>query len=475
MAEAEVKDPVAATGAHAGTWVEKVRLKVAEDRAAGLYDFSKIQDVGLDMGAKNLTTDKIAKIINRTFETEGGARLKAYVSTCVHCGLCSEACHHYLSNANDPNYSPVGKVKRTIWKMIAKKGRLTPDELKECRIVANTECNICRRCLQFCPFGIDMGYMMALVRRICHLCNVTPLYIQDTAHSHAATMNQMWVKDDEWTDSLQWQEDEARSEFPNLRIPLAKEGSDVYYSVIGPEPKFRTQLIYQAAAIMHVAGVDYTMPAFPGWDNSDMCMFTGDLEMMGRIKKYHYDSALKLKVKKIVMGECGHAFRSVYDMGNRWLGWKMPPIPIVHSIQFFYELVRDGKIKPREKLAEKVSFHDPCNTVRGRGLHEMGRYVTRVFCEELIEMHPNRELNLCCNAGGGVINCGPPWKNKRVLSNSAKAEQMARVADQGVTTIVAPCHNCHGGLEDIIHRYHLPLKLKFLGDILYQYMEKPEA
>ena len=90
---------------------------------------------------------------------------------------------------------------------------------------------------------------MNIVRRICHKLGVTPQYLQDTAHSHSATMNQMWVKSDEWIDSLQWQEDEARDEFPNLRIPIEKEGADFMYSVIAPEPKFRTQLIYQATAI----------------------------------------------------------------------------------------------------------------------------------------------------------------------------------------------------------------------------------
>ena len=77
------------------------------------------------------------------------------------------------------------------------------------------------------------------------------------------------------------------------------------------------------------AKVDWTMPATPGWDNSDMCMFTGDFEMMARLKRVHYETAFRLKAKRIVMGECGHAFRSIYDVGNRALGWKFPPIPVV--------------------------------------------------------------------------------------------------------------------------------------------------
>jgi Fe-S oxidoreductase len=431
-----------------------------------------IKDEGVERGAEKLTPERIEKTINAVLGNEAGARLKAYVETCAHCGLCSEACHFFLSRDRDPRFSPVGKVKQTIWEMLDKKGKVSAEFMKQAIQVAQTECNMCRRCVQYCPFGIDIAYMMSLVRRIGHKLEITPLYIQDTAHSHAATMNQMWVKDDEWIDALIWQEDELRDELPNARIPLEKEGAEIMYSVIGPEPKFRTQLIYQAAAIMNVAGCDWTMPATPGWDNSDMAMYTGDSEMMGRLKRMHFDTASRLRVKKIVMGECGHAFRSVYDTGNRVLGWQMPPIPVVHALEFYWDLLNEGKIKVAKKFEEPVTFHDPCNVVRGRGLHEKAREVVRAFCSNLIEMTPNKEHNYCCAAGGGVINCGPPFKNARVESNRVKAEQLQAT---GVKVCIAPCHNCHGGLEDIIHKYKLGMELKFLGEIIYDCMEKPDA
>lgn len=431
-----------------------------------------IKDEGIERGAEKLTPEKIEKTINAVLGNEAGSRLKAYVETCAHCGLCSEACHFYLSRDRDPRFSPVGKVKQTIWEMVDKKGKVSVEFMKQATQIAQTECNLCRRCVQYCPFGIDIGYMMSLVRRIVHKLELTPLYIQDTAHSHSATMNQMWVKDDEWIDALHWQEDEIREELPNARIPLEKEGAEIMYSVIGPEPKFRTQLIYQAAAIMNEAGMDWTMPATPGWDNSDMAMFTGDSEMMGRLKRMHFEAAARLRVKKIVMGECGHAFRSVYDTGNRVLGWQMPPIPVVHALEFYWDLLNEGKIKVAKQIEEPVTFHDPCNVVRGRGLHDKAREVVRAFCPNLVEMHPNREHNICCAAGGGVINCGPPFKNSRVESNSIKAEQLKAT---GVRLCIAPCHNCHGGLEDIIHKYKLGMELKFLGEIIYDCMEKPNA
>jgi Fe-S oxidoreductase len=431
-----------------------------------------IKDEGVERGAEKLTPERIEKTINAVFDNEAGARLQAYVDTCAHCGLCSDACHFFLSRDRDPRFSPVGKVKQTIWEMLDKKGKVSAEFMKQAIQVAQTECNMCRRCVQYCPFGIDIAYMMSLVRRIGHKLEITPLYIQDTAHSHSATMNQMWVKDDEWIDALLWQEDELRDEFPTGRIPLEKEGAEIMYSVIGPEPKFRTQLIYQAAAIMNEAGCDWTMPATPGWDNSDMAMYTGDSEMMGRLKRMHFDTAARLRVKKIVMGECGHAFRSVYDTGNRVLGWQMPPIQVVHALEFYWDLLNEGKIKVAKKFEEPVTFHDPCNVVRGRGLHEKARDVVRAFCSNFIEMTPNKEHNYCCAAGGGVINCGPPFKNARVESNRVKAEQLQRT---GVKVCIAPCHNCHGGLEDIIHTYKLGIELKFLGEIIYDCMEKPNA
>lgn len=438
------------------------------------YDVKTIKDIGLDTGAARLTPEKIEKTINQVLASETGARLKVYVDTCVHCGLCSEACHYYLSRDNNPVFSPAGKVKQTLWEIVEKKGKVSVDFIRRAAELCYTECNLCRRCAMYCPFGIDVAYLMLIMRRICHKLGITPQYIQDTAHSHAATANQMWVKEDEWVDTLFWQEEEAKEEIENIRIPVEKEGAEIMYSVIGPEPKFRAQLIYQAAVIMNVAGVDWTMPGTPGWDNSDMAMYTGDHEVMGRIKRKHFDTAARLKVKKIVMGECGHAFRSVYDVGNRAVGWKMPPIQMVHALEFYYELFRDGKIKVAEKFEQPVTLHDPCNVIRGRGLHEMARYVVEKTCKTFVEMHPNREHNYCCCAGGGVINCGPPFRDKRVVSNRVKADQIRATKNKGVEIVIAPCHNCHGGLEDIIHHYELGVELKFLGDIIYQVMEKPE-
>ncbi len=437
-------------------------VKISKDHVA---------DVGIDEGVKRLTPEKIKQAVDRVLNQESAARLEAYLKTCVHCGLCAEACHTYLSRDKDPNFAPVAKVRNTLWELVKRKGDVDGDFIRNMARIAFLECGTCRRCSMYCPFGIDIAYLMMLIRRICHLLRVVPQYLQDTTNSHSATSNQMWVNQDEWIDTLMWQEEEAQFDYSKLRIPLDKEGADVMYSVIGPEPKIMAHLIANMAKLMHIAGIDWTMPSTDGWDNSNMAMFSGDFEVMGRVERLHWETAQRLKVKKIVMGECGHAYRgAVYD-GPRWLGWKFPPIPMVHAIDFYYGLLKSGKIKIKKKYQEHVTVQDPCNTVRGLGLGEKLRYIINETCENFTDVYPRYEHNYCCAAGGGLINCGPPWKTLRMKSNKVKADQLR---ETGAHIIVTPCHNCHSGLDDIIDYYDLGMHTKFIIDILMETVDFPE-
>ena len=432
---------------------------------------SQVVDSGLDETIKKLTPDQIERVVRHVMDNETSARLKVFVDTCVHCGLCSEACQTFISRDRDPWFSPVAKVKNTIWELIKRKGKVDGAFIRRMSRIVFTECAVCRRCSMYCPFGIDIAYLLLVGRRICSLLGVVPKYLQDTTNSHAATSNQMWVHQDEWIDTLQWQEEEAQFEIPSARIPLEKEGADIMYSVIAPEPKILAQLLGNMSQIFTAAGADWTMPATDGWDNSNMAMYSGDFEVMGRVERLHWDTAARLKVKRIVMGECGHAFRgAVYD-GPRWLGWQYPPIPMVHAIEYYYELLSTGKIKVKEKYKPHVTVQDPCNTVRGRGLGDKLRYVIDALCENFTDISPNYEHNYCCMAGGGTINCGPPWKRSRMLSNRVKAEQLQAT---GADIVITPCHNCHSGIEDVIGFYKLGMHVKFISEIMVEVMDVPE-
>jgi hypothetical protein len=41
--------------------------------------------------------------------------------------------------------------------------------------------------------------------------------------------------------------------------------------------------------------------------------------------------------------------------------------------------------------------------------------------------------------------------------------------------VITPCHNCHSGLEDLLHYFELGMTTKFMLEIIYDCMVKPNA
>ena len=431
-----------------------------------------VSDPGIDETAKKLTQEQIEKVIKHVLEKESAGRLRIFIETCIHCGLCSEACHYYLAYERDPSYAPVAKVRQTLWDMIRRKYQVDAESIKMYARIAYAECNICKRCSMYCPFGIDMAYLLSVVRRICGLLGVVPQYLQDQGNSHMYTYSLSWIGQDDWVDTVLWIEDELRMDIRDACIQLDKVGAEIMYSPHSIEAKFKTNLLTNIAKILNVAGVDWTMPSFDGWDSTNQAMHIGDYETMGMVERMHFDAAMRLKVKKIVTSECGHSFRAaVYD-GSRWLGWKKSPITYLHPTQLFYELIRDGKLKIDRKIQEPVTVQDPCSIVRNRGLGEMLRYIIRATCEDFRDVTPRLEHNYCCCAGSGVVNYGPPWKFVRMEGGRVKMRQLE---ETGAKIVFAPCHSCYKTIEELIHYYKADMQVMFISELLVQTMEIPEV
>ncbi|MDQ7786940.1 MAG: (Fe-S)-binding protein [Thermodesulfovibrionales bacterium] len=259
-------------------------------------------DVGLDESIKGLTPEKIEKTIKAVLGART-ARIRAVLETCIHCGLCSKACQWYLSNDGDPSYAPVAKMRMTIWEMLKRDGKVDAEFIKQCARIVFTECNICHRCSMYCPYGLDVTFIIGLVRRVCFVLGVVPQRQMDQDHAHATTLNQVWLGQNDWLDTMQWQEEEVGAEYKDLRIPIDKEGAEVMWLPLGAEPKTGIYHIERTAKIMHAAGIDWTVPGKDVWDSSNMPMFLRDFATMQRIVRGLFDNAIRLRIKKMVLTE----------------------------------------------------------------------------------------------------------------------------------------------------------------------------
>lgn len=261
-----------------------------------------INDPGLDEMVQKLTPEKIQKAYNAVFG-KISSRVKAIIETCMHCGLCAEACQWYLSNDKDPTYAPVAKMRMTAWELINRKGQVDPEFVKQCARIVFTECNICHRCSMYCPFGLDITFIIGLVRRFCFLLGVVPQRMMEMNQAFMATLNQVWMSQNDYIDALLWREEEGAPDFKNLRIPFEKEGAEIVWFPLAAEPKSGFYHIDRLAKIMQVAGVDWTMCIVDGWDSSNMPMFIRDFATMQRIVKSLFDNTARLRAKRMVLTE----------------------------------------------------------------------------------------------------------------------------------------------------------------------------
>lgn len=417
-----------------------------------------------------LNTRKIKEMLH----ANNGARIRTWLNICASCGLCAESCFVYLGNDRNPKLSPAYKFRHTLGEMYRRKGNVDVPFLESCFDILWLQCTMCKRCSMHCPFGIDVAAMIATARNICHSQGVTPQNLVEFVENCRTTGNHMGLPLAELTETCDWMVEEAADEYRGVTIPIDKKGAKYMYTINPREPVYYPQDISHAAIIFTVAEENWTLPSF-GWDCTNLPMFAGDRATAGQQVRNVYEKALELGAEKILITECGHAYRSLKFEGPYLAGYPdgKPPVEVVHYVQLIYEYLRDGRIKidPAKKIKEPITFQDPCNVSRNGGLWDIARKIIPYLAEDFRDMSPNRDENHCCGGGGGIMPMGPRFKPPRMLSGRVKAEQIRAT---GAKYVIAPCHNCFDQIRDLSEEHHLGVKVISFKEIICESMIVPE-
>lgn len=401
-----------------------------------------------------------------------GARVKMYLKICARCGLCADKCHFFLAHDRDPKQVPSYKIKPLL-ELVKKKGNVDEAFLKNMYEVAFGDCSMCRRCSLYCPFGIDIATMISFTRSLLVTQGLTPEPLKKAIANYYETGNQMAITDEEWVDTIEWMEEDLQEELPGATIPIDKHGAKIMYTVNAREPKFYPMDIYYAAKVFYLAGEDWTVPSKPGWDDTNLAMFAGDIKAASHVVGLIRDRAIELGVKQVAITECGHAFRATKWEGPGWLG-EPYPFEVVHSVELFAQYLRDGRIKIKEKgFEEPATYQDPCNVSRSGGLAQDGRYLMNRLCADFRDMVPSGDgnYNFCCGGGGGFIPMAGEFRKRRLDSGKVKAEQIRKT---GAKVVIVPCHNCFDQINDLSKTYELGVKVVQFKEVLEELMIVPE-
>ena len=396
---------------------------------------------------------------------------------CVHCGMCTDACHYVLANPGDPTYAPTYKadrIRRIFKRHYDWTGRVVPwwtkagtvntdEDLEELKDIVFGKCTNCRRCTFNCPMGVDYATFNRMARGLLVSVGVMPEGVAVVSKDQWELGNQMGVLKEDYIDTIEWMSEELVDEVEDdaASIPIDEPNKKIMYTINPREVKYDPRSISDAAKIFWAAGESWTMPS-EGWDMTNFGLFSGDDDLGGAVARRVYEKAIELKSQVVVMSECGHGYRSTRCEGPNWAGMDIP-FEMESSVITMLNYVKEGKIKvDKTKNAIPVTFHDSCNNARSCGLTEEPRELLDLVCTDFREMYPNRAENYCCTGGGGAMSMSE-YAPLRLKSGKIKADQLKAT---GAKIVVTSCHNCVDGLADVIKHYDLGMEVTQLVNLV---------
>jgi Fe-S oxidoreductase len=394
---------------------------------------------------------------------------------CAKCQTCSEACHIYEESGYNPIYRPTyrSEILRRIYYKYIKNGStwVHGDIDLNWKAVARLielsyRCNLCRRCGQTCPIGADNGLVAHEIRKIASQemgiaakeLHKDGSVLQQTVGSSTG-MNSLVVKD-----NMEFiEEDMTEKTGIEVKVPWDKEGADILLIHNAGEIMSWPENVGAFAVLFNAAGLDWTLSSdVAAYDGINYGVWYDDVQF-SRTAVMHAKAAAKLGVKKIVLGECGHAHKALTVIADRVLTGDLN-IPRESSMPILLDIVKSGKVKfDKSRNDFPVTLHDPCNLTRLMGVISPQREIMKAIVPEgrFREMEPHGCNNYCCGGGSGfAIMSGhnfADWRHhlpgRRKFRQILEAFGNEPMDPEHPKYVCAPCSNCKGQLRDIISYY----------------------
>lgn len=216
---------------------------------------------------------------------------------------------------------------------------------------------------------------------------------------------------------------------PELHIPTVKEmkksGEDFDYLFwVGSMGAFdnRSQKIALSFAhLMNAANVKFAILGNKEKNSGDTPRRLGNEFLFQELATANIAEFEKAGVQKIVTID-PHAY-NIFK--NEYPDFGLDGVEVIHHTELLYDLIKEGKLKPKHAINETITFHDSCYLGRYNDVYDPPREILKAIPGvELVEMKRNRGDGMCCGAGGGLM-----WMEEDTghRINVARTEQAVEV------------------------------------------------
>jgi Fe-S oxidoreductase len=335
-------------------------------------------------------------------------------------------------------------------------------------------CSACRRCKMSCPMGIDHGLVTHLGRWILAEIGIVPkaLVVATREQLVGETGNTSAIPVPALVDTCEFLEEELIDIYRiPAKFPFDVEDAEFVFFPAVSDFLLEADTLMGNAAVMFATGGSWTIGK-GYYDGINYGLFYSD-RMLERIVTKEAMELKRLRGKKILIGECGHASRSAKSFIPTFCGGTQAP-PVVNCMEYALESLQTGKLNLRkDTITERVTYHDPCNIARSGWIVDQPRELLKAFCKDFVEMTPKGKDNYCCGGGGGTVSIDEIRKFRTDSAGKIKAKQ---IRDTGAKYVVSPCANCKKQLREVCEDNGLDdVEVVGLHDLLLKAIELPES
>jgi Fe-S oxidoreductase len=399
------------------------------------------------------------------------APIASYFASCVHCGLCAEACLFY-TETGDPRYTPIHKLEplrrvyRQEYTLLGRLGKalglskpVTDDELAEWKELVYDSCTLCARCSLVCPVGNDIVYMVRKLREGMAVSGHAPAGMIGATTRAVEIGSPMGVR----LPALQAQMKHVQAE-TGIEIPMDVEGVEYMVLLSSMEIMNFPEYLGAIARIMRQAGRTWTLCS-TAFEATNSGIQIGNSDLARLIVSRIVDGAERLKVKTVISPECGHAYTAL-----RWDGANLIGRPFTFGVQHILEVLDEfraqGLLKTEGFETARTTFHDPCQLVRRGGVIEQPRNLMQMVAQDFVEMDDPGKYNWCCGGGGGV-SAIEEAEELRLEAFKVKKRQLEKT---GAKTLVTACANCRIILEEGLEHYQMDIPVVGLTEMIAEHL-----
>ncbi|MDM8545538.1 (Fe-S)-binding protein [Candidatus Venteria ishoeyi] len=404
------------------------------------------------------------------------APVASFFSSCMHCGLCAEACLFYTETGN-PEYTPIHKLEpmRRLWQQeFTLLGRLqsllglskpvTDAELEAWQPLVYDSCSLCGRCSMVCPVGNDVAYMIRKMREGMSASGNAPEGIMGATTRAVKIGSPMGVR----FPAVQAQARHVKND-TGIDIPVDVEGAEYLMLMSSMEIINFPEYMESVARIFKQAGKTWTISS-TAFEATNSGIQLGNSDIAKELVQRVVDAAEKLKVKTVISPECGHAYTAIRWEGPNLIG-KPFSFEVKHIVEVLDEFRTAGLLKTEGLEEARLTFHDPCQLVRRGGVIEPPRNLLKMVSQNFVEMEDNGKMNWCCGAGGGV-SANEDAAELRLTAFKRKKVQLESLH---VDTLVTACANCRMQLEEGLEVNQMDMPVVGLTEMLAEHLvETPD-